>query len=40
MRGTQDAERVDGFFVQWRRAGLTIGPRERLMGIQALPTYP
>jgi len=32
--------RVDAFFVKGDAGGLTIGPREKLMGIKALPTYP
>jgi acyl-CoA dehydrogenase len=31
---------VDGFFVSGNAEGLTVGPREKLMGLQALPTYP
>lgn len=34
-----DAGRVDGFFVEGGADGLTIGPREKLMGIRALPAY-
>jgi alkylation response protein AidB-like acyl-CoA dehydrogenase len=31
--------KVDGYLVESGAAGLTIGERERLMGIRALPTY-
>jgi alkylation response protein AidB-like acyl-CoA dehydrogenase len=31
---------VDGFLVNGSAEGLTIGPREKLMGVQAFPTYP
>lgn len=34
-----DAGQVDGFFVDGGAEGLTAGPREKLMGIRALPTY-
>lgn len=34
------AERVDAFFVRGDAPGLVTGPRERLMGVRALPTYP
>lgn len=33
-----DAGQVDGFFVDGGADGLTTGPREKLMGIRALPT--
>jgi acyl-CoA dehydrogenase len=36
----QDAEQVDGFLVRGDADGLAVGERERLMGVQALPTYP
>lgn len=35
-----DAGQVDGFFVRGDAPGLAVGPRERLMGVRALPTYP
>jgi alkylation response protein AidB-like acyl-CoA dehydrogenase len=31
---------VDGFLVRGDADGLTVGPREKLMGVRALPTYP
>ncbi len=36
----QDAGQVDAFLVPGDSEGLTVGPREKLMGVQALPTYP
>lgn len=36
----EEAGKVDGFLVRGDAAGLTVGPREKLMGVQALPTYP
>lgn len=38
----RDAEtgKVDGYLVEKGADGLTIGPREKLMGIRALATYP
>lgn len=35
-----DAGQVDGFLVRGDAEGLTVGPREKLMGVRALPTYP
>lgn len=35
-----NAGRIDGFLVPGRAPGVTIGPREKLMGVRALPTYP
>ncbi|MBI5958584.1 MAG: acyl-CoA dehydrogenase family protein, partial [Chloroflexi bacterium] len=34
------AGQVDGFLVRGDAPGLSIGPREKLMGVRALPTYP
>ncbi len=31
---------MQGFFVEGGAPGLTIGPREKLMGLRALPTHP
>jgi alkylation response protein AidB-like acyl-CoA dehydrogenase len=36
----QNGNQVDGFIVNGTAEGLTIGPREKLMGLRALPTYP
>lgn len=36
----QDAGQLDGFFVRGDAQGVTVGPREKLMGLRALPTYP
>jgi len=36
----QDAGQLVGFFVRGDSEGLTVGPREKLMGVRALPTYP
>ena len=33
-------ERVDAFLVRGDAEGVTVGAREKLMGVQALPTYP
>lgn len=35
-----DAGQVDGFLVRGDAPGVTVGPREKLMGVRALPTYP
>ncbi len=35
-----DTGRIDGFLVRGDSAGLSTGPREKLMGVRALPTYP
>jgi acyl-CoA dehydrogenase len=35
-----DAGQVDGFLVRGDAEGLAVGPREKLMGVRALPTYP
>jgi len=35
-----EAGQVQGFFVEGGAPGLTIGPREKLMGLRALPTHP
>ncbi|MBN1967198.1 MAG: acyl-CoA dehydrogenase, partial [Anaerolineae bacterium] len=35
-----DAAKVDGFLVSGGSEGLAVGPREKLMGVRALPTYP
>jgi len=35
-----NVEQVDAFFVQRSAEGVTVGPREKLMGVRALPTYP
>ena len=35
-----DAGQVDGFLVAGDAPGLTVGAREKLMGVRALPTYP
>nr|MBN1229725.1 acyl-CoA dehydrogenase family protein [Anaerolineae bacterium] len=34
-----ESGKVDGYIVEKGAAGITIGEREKLMGIQALPTY-
>jgi alkylation response protein AidB-like acyl-CoA dehydrogenase len=34
-----EASRVDAFFVRGDAEGVKIGPREKLMGVRALPTY-
>ncbi len=36
----QHGDRVDGFLVNTQLDGVHIGPRESLMGVRALPTYP
>lgn len=36
----QDAGQVDAFMVSGAAEGLSAGAREKLMGVQALPTYP
>lgn len=36
----QDAGQVDAFLVPGDAPGLAVGPRECLMGLRALPTYP
>jgi acyl-CoA dehydrogenase len=36
----QNGGQVDGFLVNGSAEGVTIGPREKLMGVRALPTYP
>jgi alkylation response protein AidB-like acyl-CoA dehydrogenase len=35
-----EASRVDAFFVRGDAEGVEIGPREKWMGVRALPTYP
>ncbi len=35
-----DAGQVDGFLVRGDAEGVAVGPRERLMGLRALPTHP
>ena len=35
-----DAGQMDGFLVRGDAEGLVVGPREKLMGLRALPTYP
>lgn len=35
-----DAGQVDAFLVPGKADGLSIGPRDKLMGLRALPTYP
>ncbi|HML24096.1 MAG TPA: acyl-CoA dehydrogenase family protein [Aggregatilinea sp.] len=36
----EDAKQVDAFFVSANQDGLSVGVREKLMGVRALPTYP
>ncbi len=36
----EDAGQVDAFFVSANQDGLSVGTREKLMGVRALPTYP
>jgi acyl-CoA dehydrogenase len=38
--GNAETGQVDGFLVAGDAPGLTVGPREKLMGVRALPTYP
>ncbi len=35
----QEDGQVDGFLVRGDAGGLTVGPREKLMGVRAVPTY-